>query len=817
MLLSFWLLLHIGLALAFLLSAGLGFSPSIDTNLMAMLPHSSSQKEAVEAEQLFAQHHNRNFIILTASGEFGLAKEGAEKLYEALKPHVAQASAPQAAEGEALFEELSLFIEENTLLEFSAFLHKYRYALLDAQTLALLEQGKAQSLAEEALGWAYGAFHVAGMEHIEADPFLLAERGMRHFLNSSLLTGGLSLREGVLSATFEGKHHVLLKGRLSEAGASISKGGGVREIYRQTEALEKAPPEGEGAVRFVFSGIPFHSFESANKAQREISLLSTITTLLLLLLFLWVFRSPLPALAIVFAAALSIATGLCASLLLLGSIHLLSLSFGISLIGLSVDYSMHFFVQRHGSGLESPAIGRLLFKGVSLCFLSSCICFLLFLFAPFGILRQFALFSAIGLLSSYLTTTGLFPCLIPSLRKGKKTNTAQTHFPMGFYAGGKKYFSAKTKKLLPLGLGLFCGVALLASHALGPGLHIKNDIRNLYAIPPKLLEHERVASAIMAYGTGNGFLVSGASLQELLENEELLLSALDKALEGGAFEGGFWGVSRFIPSIKTQKARHAAAAALLPLAPAQYEALGFSPQNAQLLEEEYAALATQHALPQNLAAPQGMAASSAAVPPWVAQLLSNLLLQPTAEGKAWHSMLLPLGKTQAGLSVSPKGLVAEYEWATAINKAEDISAELDKLTATIMGLLGVAFGLLVLGVALYYRHLLKTFKIMATPLFAALASLTVYALVGQPLSFFSVSGFILVLGLSLDFMFYLTEHPASGPKGFLTSLTVSLSYITTAISFGALLFSSFVPVYLLALAVFPGMSAAFIWAMSVKE
>jgi predicted RND superfamily exporter protein len=134
-------------------------------------------------------------------------------------------------------------------------------------------------------------------------------------------------------------------------------------------------------------------------------------------------------------------------------------------------------------------------------------------------------------------------------------------------------------------------------------------------------------------------------------------------------------------------------------------------------------------------------------------------------------------------------------------------------------LLAAAYLVIMLGVFIYYRNIITTLKIAAAPVFIALVSLGLHGLLGLPFSFFTASGLILVLGLGLDYMFYLTEDSApeqdrAGNAG--TEQAVVLSYVTTALSFGALLLSSFAPVFLLALAVFPALSAAFVWALLMR-
>jgi predicted exporter len=86
-----------------------------------------------------------------------------------------------------------------------------------------------------------------------------------------------------------------------------------------------------------------------------------------------------------------------------------------------------------------------------------------------------------------------------------------------------------------------------------------------------------------------------------------------------------------------------------------------------------------------------------------------------------------------------------------------------------------------------------------------------------PLGFFPVVGLILVFGLGLDYMFYITENETRGRPSFLTIAAIFLSFATTALSFGALALSSFVPVRIFGLTVFTGLTAAWAAAMLLSN
>jgi predicted exporter len=97
-----------------------------------------------------------------------------------------------------------------------------------------------------------------------------------------------------------------------------------------------------------------------------------------------------------------------------------------------------------------------------------------------------------------------------------------------------------------------------------------------------------------------------------------------------------------------------------------------------------------------------------------------------------------------------------------------------------------------------------------------MAALTVLAANKVSIGFFSVAALILVFGLSLDYIFFLTGRKNKENKK-LAVIGVILSFLTTLLSFGALALSSFMPVHLFGLTVCAGLSAVFISALVLQS
>jgi predicted exporter len=739
-----------------------------NTNLYDILPPSHNLKAVAAADKMLGDRNARQIFILSAAADFEEARNGAALLY-------------RQCSGSPAFENVSLYVDAGVIAEFTRYLYDYRFVMADEETRKLLEGGRAGEIAEDALAAAFGAFNFVPLDTIEADPFLLTNRRLEQFLSSSLLSSGsMSLRDGVLSASAGETWYVLVRGTLSPAGASITNNdSGIKKIYAAAAGIVEQIP----GLRFYYSGVPFHSYESSSNAQREISLISIITLLIVILIFLYVFRSPLPVFFSVLAAGMSIVLATASALLVFREIHVMTFVFGTTLIGTSIDYSVHFFV--HWKGSPSLKTGNEIrshiIKSMLMSFVSTVICFLGLLFAPFPILKQFAVFSLAGMLSSFLTAVCLYPRLVIPAPSTRRLPVMRRPLIRGRHS--------RSWILIVMAAG-----TLLVLFINRDSVKIENNIAALYTMSPSMLESEKTSAMVLNHGSaGWYFIVSGSGRQETLENEEILLARLEEEILRGNLRS-LLGTSVFIPSVQTQKKNYHAMKALIPLAEVQYENLGFPPGSIEIFHRDFIAAEEKYSLPGEN------------IPPYIGDLISNLWIGET--GGRCYSCVLPL---HPGDEAAFRAIAEEFDFVFFVNKVKDVGKELDTLTRTMMVLFLGAYFLIAILARFFYSPR-DTLRICAVPIFLSLVTLAVLAARNIPLGFFSAAALVLVFGLGLDYIFYLGEGSRSRMSS-LTTLGVFLSFATTALSFGVLALSSFTPVHIFGLTVFAGLTAAFTAAM----
>lgn len=230
-------------------------------------------------------------------------------------------------------------------------------------------------------------------------------------------------------------------------------------------------------VEIAVSGGIFFAADSKQKAEQESKIMSAVGLTLTFVFLLWAFRTPrILALFVVLAAGLS--TGLCVSLLVFSSVHILALVVGTSLLGVLVDFPLHglastLFRQPENLWHAQNSIRRLLPTFI-ISFIITAAGYLLLLVAPLPLLKQTAVFSVAALCGAFVATVFLLP---EFLRHYQARTTHFTHLA---------YFLYKYINRLPLlWISLICGIFLSIGIAQS---HWQDDIRQWVVLPDDLLQ-----------------------------------------------------------------------------------------------------------------------------------------------------------------------------------------------------------------------------------------------------------------------------------------------------------------------------------------
>ena len=737
------------------------------------------------ADDALTQKSARQFFVLARCKSFEGAKKAASLFAEELLKADQEAAAADSKN--KIFESISFEASSLSLDQIFEWQYKNRFLLLDKETVQKINQGGGvDELKELALQKAFGAFSLTPLEFVDGDPFFLADLELQNLIERLSNTGtSLALRDGVLAAEHDGAHYVMVRGALTQKGASVtSKKNGVQTIYdcaNRVAASNDFGQEGEQDVSFVFSGSPFHSHKSATSAQRQVAAISALSMLAVVVLLLLVFRSARPLLFSVGAITLSAAFGLGTELLVFGQIHILTFVFGTTLIGTCLDYSLHFWTRAYFSqeALLGAQAMKKIFKGLALSFASTEVCYLIMLLAPFALLKQISVFCFAGIFSAFATTVLFYPALAVPQKK----------VPLTMLNGAKFALSGKLKKIF---LFVVAGTCLALALFFSQNLRLDNDLRKFYTMSGKLLEDEKLSASVMNRKSGaRYFIVRANSADALLQTEEAFCSGLQEEVAAKRLDS-FSATSQFVPSKKSKRASLAASQKLMEAAPELQEIFGSEARDfAPDFLEARALLEAED--------DSGMEG----VPPYLKDALETLWLGKI--GQEYFSAVFVSGGDAENLKSLAARFGAGEQSVCFVDKVGDIAFELNRLTKIMLVLLAAAFVVLIFALAFFYKPKALA-KVAAVPLLVLLCEAAVIEAFKIPLGFFAVTGIILVFGLGLDYIIYTVE--SGGDK--VNSLAVLLSFATTALSFGAIALSSFMPVHIFGTVVFFGLVAA--WA-----
>lgn len=765
-----WVAFYALIVTWFLLSAGIRKGDvGFDADLMNMFPASFEQEAIKKADSKLTSSRTNNIYILVKNKDFEEAKKSAVQVYDQLK------DSPK-------FSSMSLYngIESNA--DILDFIYRYRWNLLDEETADMILNGGAENFSENALAKVYGAFTMTSLDNLDTDPFMLTEHNLNNYLTSLQNSGtSMSVKDGVLATQYEGNWYVMISAVISKEGSALaSKSNAVATIHQVCASLE------QNGTSFVFEGTPFHSYKSSMQASREITIISIVSMLAVIIILFGVFKSPVPILCSVGSIFLSVASALTATLAAFGKIHVLTLVFGTSLIGSCIDYSLHYFIhwkanQNLNSGRE---IRNHMMKGLSLSLISTILCFAILTLAPYKLLKQMAVFSISGLVSSFLTTACLYPYIpLPDLKKRSIPSMRFMKAPAWY----------NKKKIGRTAIALMFLVPVILMGIFFKNVGIQNNLSKLYTMEGRELHDEVEAVKVLNYNPSGWFIIKGDSENDVLVNEEKLADKMKAMCREKNLPEGYLGTSLFIPSQNTQKKSRAACEKLLDLAEIQYEYLGFEPELAEDLRKGFYASQEDFISMDKGNVPESLMNSISAA--WLGEM----------DGR-YYSVLLP------GLTVNEEDFRQfTDENVFFISKAKDISRDLDKLTRMIL-IFFIAAYLLIFIILKFFYKTKQALKIISIPVLVMLVISAVFAVSKIHLEFFSIVGMILVLGLGLDYIIYMMENEkhSGTDNSALEPYAIMLSFVTTVISFGALALSSFKPVHFIGLSIFAGLITAYL-------
>ena len=301
----------------------------------------------------------------------------------------------------------------------------------------------------------------------------------------------------------------------------------IQEQLPDLDSIERQI-EKQFGVKVQHTGVVFYANYGTESAKSEISTIG-LGSLAGVILLVWLtFRSALPLALSLLSISTGLLVALASTVAIFGKVHLFSLVFGASLIGVSIDYSFHYLTDRLAAGNQWQSDKGLkhIIVAITLGLITSLIGYLGLLVAPFPGLQQLALFSSIGLIAAYASVVCWYPVLAAKPSQER---------PLPLSKLWHTWLSLWSNQKFRIGLPLIVTVVSLISLS---QIRYDDDIRQLQAMPDQLKQQEQAITEISGLGSGqNMLLVTAKSDQKLLKKLAEITTSLDSLVDSQGISG----------------------------------------------------------------------------------------------------------------------------------------------------------------------------------------------------------------------------------------------------------------------------------------
>jgi predicted exporter len=552
------------------------------------------------------------------------------------------------------------------------------------------------------------------------------------------------------------RQRALLVVQTRAAGADVDAQERALSVIRA--AFQEAKRGGdETAARLVATGPGVFSVAARARILDDARRLGVIASVLVGAMLLVLYRSARVLGLGVLPVASGALAGVAAVSLAFGTVHGITLAFGVTLIGEGADYAIYLFTQNSPDAAPQTTFERI-WPTLRLGVLTSILGFSAMLLSDFTGLAQLGLFSVVGLVVAAVVTRWVLPGLLPP----------------GFVVAAVAPVAPKVMALVraaprlrPALLAVLAAAAvvlLLRPQALWSG--------NLASLSPVSQDEQALDGELRrdigAPDVRYVVVVHARDEQAALEAAEHAAAGLREAVARGWLQG-FDSPAAYLPSRAAQEKRQAALPAPDALRENLQAALKGLPYRARTFEPFL----------------QDVAAAKRAPP------LERSSLQGTSLELKLDSLLVR--RASAWAVVLPLRGVSDVDAIAARLPLLDLKRESEELyrgylrDALTHSLLGAAAIVLLLFVSL--RSARRVLDVLVPLAAAVLATCALLALGGAELSIFHLVGLLLVVAVGSNYALFFERQALSGEDRSRTIVSLVFASASTLIGFGLLAFS----------------------------
>lgn len=519
-------------------------------------------------------------------------------------------------------------------------------------------------------------------------------------------------------------------------------------------------------LRLLQSGAHRHAIAAEASMQADMQRVSTISVVGMVVLYLLLFRSLRPALLCLPVLGIGFLAGTACCIAVFGEVHGLTLAFGSALLGVSVDFSLHFYA--HHALVPHPDGPRATLRRIQgslvLCAATTVTGFVALLIATFPGLRELSLFAAVGLCASLGATWLVLPGLTGTVRTTRLCHGLTSALRRLEHTRGRARWLLFAAPLL-----------IVATAAIGlPFARWDDGVKGMNRIDPALkAEDDAVQARVVRFEQRRVVVASGTDEQEALAHNERVLGALRAAKAAGEI-GDFGSASPLLPSAARQESVADTVRGDATLWPRLQRALA----EAGFVADAFLPFAEQLAQP----APEPI------TPKMLDGTPLGALVRPFradgAEGHVWLSFVHDLRDERA-----LRERIGAIDGCRLLDIEGTLTTALSRYRGSMQDLLALGVVAVIVLVWLRHRRLRPTLIACLPPLLAAAGTVGALSLAGVPMNLMTLMALLMIVSMGDDYGIFLVDDQDEASRD-ATHLSVLTSSLTTVLGFGLLALSA---------------------------
>lgn len=543
------------------------------------------------------------------------------------------------------------------------------------------------------------------------------------------------------------------------------------------------------AMKLTLSGPGVFSVMSRDEIRSESQAFSLVASLSLLVFLFAVYRSARLVLLSALPLISAVLAGIICVMLLFDGIHGITIAFGVTLLGVAIDYPLHLFSHLHGGESTGNSLRRI-WPTMRLGVLTTVTAYVVMTLTQFEGLSQLGVFAIAGLLSAAAVTRWVLPSMIGPAWAAPR-DPGQALWIDRLLNPGR----AALAVMVAIGLAALLSLLMLREFPW------ENNLAALSPIPDSARQLDRqLRSQLGAFEVRHVVTVVTQDEEQTLQVSETLAKALDGLVAQDQISG-YEIASRYLPSQRTQLARRDSLPPPPALSAAVDEALLDLPFKHGLFDPFRHDVEDSRSLPALRLADIhtgfiGLRVSSLFFQRdnrWVAVAPLAGVRSPEALS-AWFAENLPENVYYMDLKVASNDMVQSFRQET---------------------LKRVAWGGLVIVVMLLVglRSVRRVLAVLVPLSLAVATDLAALVWMGERLSLFHLISLLLVVGIGIDYSLFFSRPDTDPAMRRRTFHALVICGISTTLVFGILALSQIPVLKAIGATTAIGVVAAFLMSM----